>query len=84
MIDLPTARRTTIDGDLMSANFTLKSEYWTKAECANELGKDPRTLDRWFTLRIGPPRTKCGRTVLFRKSAVAEWLERQTEETVSA
>jgi predicted DNA-binding transcriptional regulator AlpA len=39
------------------------------------LGICTRTADRWHTFRTGPPRTRVGRKILYRKSAIAEWLK---------
>ena len=33
-----------------------------------------RTIDRWVTLRIGPPRVTIGRTILYPKSGIQNWL----------
>jgi predicted DNA-binding transcriptional regulator AlpA len=67
---------------------TVKKEpadYLTKDQLAQQLGRSTRTIDRWHTQRIGPRRTKVGnKLVLYRKSAVSEWLERQAEDTASA
>ena len=41
------------------------SEFPTKKELAAELRRNPRTLDRWQVLGIGPPRTRVGRQVHF-------------------
>ena len=66
----------------MSANdgFSLRSEYWSKNDCAKEIGKGPRTLDRWHLERIGPPRTRIGRSIYYKKTALAKWLEDRTDE----
>jgi hypothetical protein len=54
---------------------TVLDGYLTKPQLAQQLRQSPRTLDRWETLRIGPPRILIGRTVLFRREAVLAWLE---------
>lgn len=59
-------------------------EYLTRDELARELGRSSRTLDRWAVLRIGPPRTRAGRAVLYSRTKVREWLESQTEELPAA
>lgn len=53
----------------------LLSEYLTDRELAVQLGRSHRTIARWRRLREGPPVTRVGRRVLYRRSAVAEWLE---------
>jgi helix-turn-helix protein len=52
----------------------LLSEFLTKEELAAELRRNPRTLDRWAVLGIGPPRTRVGRNVLYRRASVQRWL----------
>ena len=58
----------------MSISEPILSEFLTKEELAEELGRNVRTLDRWDTLRIGPPRTVIGRKVLYRRASVQKWL----------
>ncbi len=53
----------------------LLDDYSEKSELARELKKSSRTLDRWEALRIGPPRVVIGRTVLYNRNSVREWLE---------
>jgi predicted DNA-binding transcriptional regulator AlpA len=48
--------------------------YLTKRDLARELHRNQRTVDRWHTQRIGPPRITVGNLVLFRREAVNEWL----------
>ncbi|WP_457650858.1 helix-turn-helix transcriptional regulator [Profundibacter sp.] len=52
----------------------LLSEWIERKELARELNVTPDTLARWAGNRIGPPWVKIGRRVLYRRSAVAEWL----------
>ncbi len=54
--------------------MAIKDDYYRKEQAADELGVTTRTLDRWWSERVGPPRTKVGRQVLYRKSAIAQWL----------
>ena len=49
-------------------------EYFTEAELATQLKRDVRSLRRWDQMRVGPPRTLLGRTVLYRKESVRDWL----------
>lgn len=51
------------------------SEYLTDRELAAQLDKSHRTIARWRRLREGPPVTRVGRRVLYRRTAVAEWLK---------
>ena len=49
--------------------------FITREQLAAELGKSPRTIDRWEVRRIGPPRVIVGRTVLYRVESVRSWLQ---------
>lgn len=55
----------------------LLDEYLTKDEAADELDINVRTLNRWWAERRGPPRTKIGARVYYRRSAVRDWLAAQ-------
>ena len=61
----------------MSELVPILAEFMTVEELAAELGRNKRTLDRWDALGIGPPRTRMGRTVLYRRSSVQKWLVAQ-------
>ena len=61
----------------MSKSKPILSEFLTKEELAVELRRDTRTLDRWAALNVGPPQTRIGRTVLYRRTRVEEWLAAQ-------
>jgi hypothetical protein len=52
----------------------LLAEFLTQGEAAAELKICTRTLDRWRRLREGPPITKLGRRVLYRRSSLQEFL----------
>ncbi len=65
--------KTTDNGD------SVLGEYMPKDELAKDLDRCSRTLDRWASLGIGPPRTIIGRRVLYRRAAVQEWLLSQEE-----
>jgi hypothetical protein len=61
----------------MSNSEPILSDFLTKDELAAELGRNPRTLDRWELLGTGPPRTHVGRKVLYRRASVQKWLAAQ-------
>lgn len=61
----------------MSDCQPILSEFLTKEELAAELRRNPRTLDRWDVLGMGPPRTHVGRQVLYRRASVQKWLVAQ-------
>ena len=56
------------------SNAELLSDFLTRRKLAAELGLNPRTLDRWAVLGLGPPRTRVGRAVLYRRASVQKWL----------
>jgi predicted DNA-binding transcriptional regulator AlpA len=53
---------------------TTLVEYLTKTELAAQLHKTVRTIDRMNLAGDGPPPTRIGRTTLYRREAVIEWL----------
>jgi predicted DNA-binding transcriptional regulator AlpA len=57
----------------------LLADFFTKGQLANELGCAPATLDRWERLKKGPPKTKIGQLVLYRRADVAAWLAAAAE-----
>jgi predicted DNA-binding transcriptional regulator AlpA len=57
-----------------TAASSVLSDYLTKTQLAEQLGRSVRTLDRMALSGVGPPRTKIGRTTLYRRQAVLEWL----------
>jgi hypothetical protein len=63
----------------MSNPETILRDFLTKQELAAELGCEMRTLDRWYVLGVGPPRTHVGRKVLYRRASVQKWLAAQEE-----
>jgi hypothetical protein len=63
----------------MSSSEPILSEFLTTEELAAELRRNPRTLDRWDALGMGPPRTHVGRKVLYRRTSVQKWLAAQEQ-----
>ena len=59
--------------------MTVLATFLTKQELARQLGVSPRTIDRWHLHRKGPPRTRCGRKILYDQQKIAVWLESCTE-----
>ena len=53
--------------------------YLRRDELAAQLGRCRRTIERWHSLGIGPPRIAIGRMVLYRVESVREWLAEQQE-----
>lgn len=62
--------------DVIIAESHLKS-----VEVASLLDVSLRTLNRWHALRVGPPRCKVGRTVLYRSDALETWLSQNETPT---
>ena len=48
--------------------------YITAERLASMLGVTVRTLARWNACRIGPPKIKIGKTILFDLAKVPDWL----------
>lgn len=53
----------------------LLAGYLRREDLARELKKSVRTLDRWETRRMGPPRVVVGRTILYSIETVRAWLQ---------
>ncbi|MBG6218437.1 putative DNA-binding transcriptional regulator AlpA [Arthrobacter sp. CAN_A6] len=52
-----------------------------KADQAGEwIGKSPASLAQWRYLGIGPKFIKAGRTIRYRESDIAAWLDAQTRQ----
>ena len=58
----------------MSAEKTSLPDLITENELAALLGKNVITLRRWYQRRIGPPRIMLGRTPVYRREALTDWL----------
>jgi predicted DNA-binding transcriptional regulator AlpA len=57
--------------------------YLRREELAQQLGVSARTIDRWHTLRCGPPRISVGRTILYHLDSIRQWLRANEESDVS-
>ena len=55
------------------------SEYISRLDLARQLKKSPRTLDAWWRRRIGPRRTKIGKSVYYSLEAVRKFIENGEE-----
>jgi hypothetical protein len=62
----------------------ILGDYLTAAECAAELNVAPITLSRWRMAKIGPPVTKIGRKVFYKRSSVRQWVASQERHAKSA
>ena len=59
------------------AEGTLLQGWISRTDLAQELGVCEETLRRWADARRGPAFVKAGRKILYRRTAVLEWLETQ-------
>jgi DNA-binding transcriptional MerR regulator len=58
----------------MSDTAHLLADFLSRHEAAAELNISERTLDRWRRLGQGPPFTKIGRRLYYRRAGVRAWL----------
>jgi Helix-turn-helix domain len=58
----------------MDTTDVILADFLTQDEAAAALRVCERTLDRWRRLREGPPITKLGRRILYRRSSLQIWL----------
>ena len=54
---------------------TVRSNYFTRRDLGQFVGRSDRTLARWDTEGFGPPTTQIGRLTLYRKDSVLAWLQ---------
>lgn len=52
----------------------ISTEFLTWEEAADFLNVNKRTLARWYSEGVGPPRIKLARQVLYNKESLVEWL----------
>lgn len=57
----------------------LLAEWISRDDLAHELNLTPDTLGRWEARREGPPCTRMGRKVLYRRASVQDWLRAQEQ-----
>jgi hypothetical protein len=60
--------------ELSDTKPDLLSDFLTEGQLGQLLSKNVRTLRRWNAARQGPPRIVVGRTILYRKSSIVDWL----------
>ncbi|MBX3515223.1 MAG: helix-turn-helix domain-containing protein [Xanthobacteraceae bacterium] len=53
----------------------ILEDYLPRAEAAKQINRTERTLQRWANQRVGPPVTRIGNQVLYRKDALRDWLK---------
>lgn len=65
-------------------NPSVLADYVAERQLAAELGVHPYTLRKWRRLGGGPPPTKIGKAVLYRRSSVARWLEQRETASITS
>lgn len=75
-----------VQSDRKAPNMSLKifddDELLTEDEARAEVDvKCTRTLRRWRVLRQGPPHTRIGRKVYYRRGALRQWLLAREQST---
>ncbi len=71
--------------DSEQAAGTVFGDIMTPENLARKMGISLRTLARWNSLRIGPPRVVIGRTILYRLESVRQWMkDREVDQVCSA
>ena len=66
-----------MDAPEHTSNNTNLDGYLSESETAEKLGVTISTLRTWACRRRGPARTPVGKRILYRESALADWLKRQ-------
>jgi excisionase family DNA binding protein len=61
-------------GNTMNTSTYLSEDYAPRPEAARILGVCEQTLIRWGIESKGPPVTRLGRRVLYRRSSLKTWL----------
>ena len=60
---------------LVESEISIGARHYVSAErVASMLGVSVRTLSRWDTTGIGPPKIKVGKLILFDLGKLTEWL----------
>jgi hypothetical protein len=60
---------------LVESEISIGARHYVSAErLASMLGVSVRTLSRWDTTGIGPPKIKIGKLILFDLGRLSEWL----------
>lgn len=63
--------------------LNLLADWISREQLAGELGIACDTLARWEARQLGPPCTRIGRKVLYRRTSVESWINAQ-EQTLPA
>ena len=60
-------------------SLNLLADWISRDQLAQELRLKPDTLARWEARRQGPPCTRLGRKILYRRAAVQDWIRAQEQ-----
>jgi predicted site-specific integrase-resolvase len=71
-------------GTAIGAAGALLGEWMSREELAAEIGISADTLQKWQSRRIGPPVTRIGRKVLYRRDSVRAWMIEQEQKPRTA
>jgi len=63
----------------MKPENSLLTNYLTRGQLAEALGRSTRTLDRWQVQKVGPPRLKIGKLFIYSRERVQHWLDQQEQ-----
>ncbi len=66
--------------DAAGSSRELLAGHLTQAQLAEQLGVTARTLARWHSLRIGPPRVLLGGRVWYSRPSVERWIASREEQ----
>jgi len=66
-------------GTSEQSDVSVLAGFITPSELCRQLGKTRRTLDRWHSLGLGPPRVRVQRMILYRVEDVRAWLTAHEE-----
>jgi hypothetical protein len=58
----------------MNTIESILADFLTPEEAATQLRVCKRTLDRWESLRDGPPITKLGRQKFYNRQSLLNWI----------
>ena len=64
---------------LQDQPLNLLADWISREQLAGELGVANDTLARWEARRFGPPCTRIGRKVLYRRASVQSWISAQEQ-----
>lgn len=55
--------------------MSILDNYLSEVQLAKELNRNPATIVRWRKKQIGPPFIPFGKTILYRRESVLDWLK---------